>query len=276
MTVATLAEVLRMAVAGRRAVAGLVVLGWEDARAFVEAAESVGAPAVLQAGPSCRRHTPAPIMGKMFRWLAERASVPIVAHIDHAVTIEECRQGIDCGFTSVMIDGSALSLGENIALTRSVVDLARRSGVSVEGEVGVVGYKGGTGSLATDPGDASRFERETGVDALAVSVGNVHLSQTADSRIDDAAMLAITDQTTTPLVLHGGSGVPAVERLRLARDRRVAKFNVGTELRIAFGRALKAHVLASPDSYDRIEILKATEEPLRQAAAAVIDQLWRP
>ena len=86
MTVATLADVLRDALARKCAAAGLVVLGWEDARAYVEAAEELGAPVILQAGPGCRRHTPTPILGKMFRTLAEAARVPVVCHVDHAMT----------------------------------------------------------------------------------------------------------------------------------------------------------------------------------------------
>ena len=101
MTVATLKDVLGAAIAGRYAVAGLVVLGWEDAKAYVAAAEELGLPVILQAGPGCRSHTPIPILGKIFRYLAEQASVPVVCHIDHARTVDECRSGIEHGFTSV-------------------------------------------------------------------------------------------------------------------------------------------------------------------------------
>ncbi len=122
-----------------------------------------------------RKHMPLPILGKMFRHLAEQATVPVVCHIDHATTLEECRDGIDHGFTSVMIDGSRLPLEENITLTSEVVALAKKAGVSVEGEVGFVGYDNGTASSMTRPDDAAAFERHTGVDALAISIGNVHL-----------------------------------------------------------------------------------------------------
>ena len=131
MTIATLRQLLDAATAGHHAVAGLVVLGWEDALAFAEAADEAGQPIVLQAGPGSRRHTPLAVLGPMFRHLAEQARVPVACHIDHATTLEECRAGIDHGFTSVMIDGSALPLDENIALTRSVVEVAAPAGVSV-------------------------------------------------------------------------------------------------------------------------------------------------
>ena len=106
MTLATLSDVLQPARAGGYAVAGLVTLGWEDMRAFVAAAEAETCPVILQAGPSCREHTPLPILGRMFRHLAEGASVPVVAHLDHGYTPKECQMALDCGFTSIMFDGS--------------------------------------------------------------------------------------------------------------------------------------------------------------------------
>ena len=276
MTVATLAEVLGRAVEERRAVAGLVVLGWEDARAYVEAAEEAAVPLILQAGPGCRRHTPTAVLGKMFRTLAESASVPVVCHIDHATSWEECRAGVEAGFTSVMIDGSKLPLEDNIALTARVVADAHRAGVSVEGEVGVVGYVRGASSRATAPEEAARLERESGLDALAVSVGNVHLAEAQACEIDCEALAAIQVVTRVPLVLHGGSGIPVAMRQRLARDYRVAKFNIGTELRMVFGAALRAYLAAHPQSFDRIEIVDATAPALKIAASEIVTALWRP
>jgi fructose-bisphosphate aldolase, class II len=270
MTVASLRDLLDLAMAGRHAVAGLVVLGWEDALAFTEAADETGLPIVLQAGPGCRRHTPVRILGTMFRHLAEQARVPVACHIDHATTLEECVRGIDYGFTSVMIDGSSLPLDENIALTNRVVDIARKAGVSVEGEVGFVGYADGRVSLVTSPSDAARFEAETGIDALAVSVGNVHLQTEKTDGIDLATLSAIEAITQVPLVLHGGSGIPAEMRQQLAREHRVKKFNVGTELRQAFGRSLRQTLAERPQSFDRIELLKPTIGAVREAAREVL------
>lgn len=273
MTVATLSDVLRPALTGRYAVAGLVVLGWEDALAYVEAAEETRLPIILQAGPGCRKHTPIAILGKMFRYLAEQASVPVVCHIDHARTIEECRQGIDNGFTSVMIDGSMLPLAENIALTKEVVDLAKPLGISVEGEVGVVGYSGGAASAHTPPDEASAFERATGIDALAISVGNLHLQTEKQAAIDLAALRAIEKLTHVPLVLHGGSGIPSSTRRRLAATSKVKKFNIGTELRMAFGAALRSTLTDHPSEFDRINLLRATIPASRDAAAAILREL---
>lgn len=270
MSRATLAEVLQPALKGGYAVAGLVVLGWEDARAYVAAAEAEGMAVILQAGPGARAHTPLPVLGAMFRVLAEGAGVPVVAHLDHGATVEECRQAIDCGFTSVMFDGSRLPLGQNIALTAEVAAMAHAAGVSCEGEIGFVGYAAGEASARTDPGEAARFAAETGVDALAVSVGNVHLQQAPQAVIDPGAVQAIMAATPVPLVIHGGSGVPAAMRRHLARHTSVCKFNIGTELRMAFGAALRRALAADPERFDRIALLKATEPDLTLAAREIL------
>lgn len=267
--IATLAEVLGPALRGGYAVPGLVCLGWEDARAFVRAAEAERAPVILQAGPGARAHMPVAVWGAMFRNLAEGASVPVVAHLDHGLTVADAQAAIAAGFTSVMIDGSALPLEENIRLTAEVAALAHAAGVSCEGELGVVGYAGGKVSTGTDPEEAARFVCETGVDALAVSVGNVHLQQGAGRGLDVALIRRIEAATSVPLVIHGGSGVPEDQRTALAAGSRIAKFNIGTELRMVFGAALRAAVAKDPARFDRIAILRDTEDPLIDAARAV-------
>ncbi|MES2913828.1 MAG: class II fructose-bisphosphate aldolase [Pseudomonadota bacterium] len=270
MTLATLSDVLGPALAGGYAVPGLVCLGWEDARAYVRAAEAERAPVILQAGPGARAHMPVAVWGAMFRALAEGASVPVVAHLDHGLTVGDCRAAIAAGFSSVMIDGSALPLAQNIALTAEVAAMAHAAGVSCEGEVGVVGYAGGKASTGTDPEEAARFAKETGVDALAVSVGNVHLQQGAGQGLDLALLRRIEAVTDLPLVIHGGSGVPVDQRAMLAAGSRIAKFNIGTELRMAFGAALREVLSKDPARFDRIAILRDTEDPVMQAARAVL------
>ena len=273
MTLATLADVLQPALKDGYAVAGLVVLGWEDARAYVAAAEAEGAPVILQAGPGARAHMPLPVLAAMFLTLAEGTDVPVVAHLDHGQNAEECRAAIECGFSSVMYDGSRDPVSKNIDDTARIAEMARAAGVSIEGEIGFVGYAEGEASARTDPDDASRFASETGIDAMAVSVGNVHLQTSQAARIDIGAMNAIEAVTGVPLVLHGGSGIPVSMRTRLAETTNVCKFNIGTELRMAFGAALRAALEAEPDRFDRIAILKETEPPVTAAAREVIRPL---
>lgn len=276
MTLVTLKDVLQPAFRQGYAVGGLVTLGWEDMRAYVAAAEAENAPVILQAGPSCREHTPLPVLGKMFRQLAENASVPVVAHLDHGYTFEECRIALESGFTSLMYDGSRKPLQQNIDETAAVADMAHAAGISCEGEIGFVGYSGGEGSAGTDPEEAAIFARQSGVDAMAISVGNVHLQENKEGGLDEDRIRSIEAATDIPLVIHGGSGVPVAQRTRLARTSAICKFNIGTELRMAFGAALREAVNHDPDRFDRVLILKETIDPVEAAARDVIRAFGAP
>lgn len=273
MTRATLAEVLRPARAKGHAVAGLVCLGWEDARAYADAASAEGLPVILQVGPGARAHMPLRVWGPLLGALADAASVPVVIHLDHAATLDECAEAIAQGFTSVMIDGSRLPLADNIALTARAVEMARAAGLSCEGEIGFVGYAAGAASAGTDPAEAARFARETGIDAMAVSVGNVHLMQNAGDGLDSAQLAAIAALTEVPLVIHGGSGVPLAQRQLLARAGLVSKFNIGTELRQVFGQALRDSLAATPDVFDRVALLGAVEPTIAAATRRILRNL---
>ncbi|MCT4611540.1 MAG: class II fructose-bisphosphate aldolase [Pelagimonas sp.] len=270
MPLVTLKEVLQPALAQGYAVAGMVTLGWEDMRAFVAAAEAENSPLILQAGPSCREHTPLPILGKMFRHLAENASVPIVAHLDHGYTFEDCQKALDAGFTSLMFDGSRKPLTQNIEETARVAELAHAAGISCEGEIGFVGYDGGETSNGTDPKEAAKFALRSNVDAMAISVGNVHLQQRQSGGLDEQRIAEIDAATNVPLVIHGGSGVPADQRRKLVKTTSICKFNIGTELRQAFGTALRQAVNCDPNRFDRIQILKETHDPTVAAARMVL------
>ncbi len=276
MTLATLAEVLQPALKGGYAVAGLVTLGWEDMRAYVAAAEAEGVPVILQAGPSCRKHTPLPILGKMFRHLAEGAAVPVVAHLDHGYTFEECQEALDSGFTSLMYDGSRKSLAQNIDETARIAELAHSAGISCEGEIGFVGYAQGDASEGTDPEEAQKFAHTSGVDAMAISVGNVHLQENKEGELDEARIQAIQKLTDVPLVIHGGSGVPLEQRRKLAGQTNICKFNIGTELRKAFGIAMREAVNRDPDRFDRVTILSETHDPMVAAARTVLKAFGGP
>lgn len=270
MTVATLAQVLQPALKDGYAVAGLVTLGWEDVCAYVQAAEAENVPVILQAGPGCREHMPLAVLGTMFRHLAEQASVPVVAHLDHGYTFEECRQAIDCGFTSVMFDGSRKPLAQNVDETAAIAVAAHAADVSCEGEIGFVGYADGEESNGTDPQEAMKFAADTGIDAMAISVGNVHLQQQKSAGLDLQRIAEIQALTSVPLVIHGGSGVPFNQRVQVARTTNICKFNIGTELRMAFGKALRGAIASDAERFDRNSILKDTVGPVVDATRAVL------
>ena len=271
--IASLNEVLTAAKQTNTAVAGLVCLGWEDMRAYVHAAEIENQSVIIQAGPSCRKHTPLSVLGPMMRYLAEQASVPVVVHLDHGASIDECRQAIASGFSSVMYDGSRLPLQDNIEATRTVVELAHRQGISVEGEIGFVGYAEGETSATTDPQEAAIFAKETGIDAMAISVGNVHLQLDSETELDERLINEIQELTDIPLVIHGGSGVPAAQRSKLAATTNICKYNIGTELRVLFGSELRNVLVEDAQMFDRIKILGALESRLVEGARVVLRSL---
>ena len=170
-----------------------------------------------------------------------RPTVPVVLHLDHTQDPELIRRAIDAGFSSVMIDASMHPLEENIAITREVVGYAHERGVSVEAELGRLAgadslESGQDEALYTDPDEAARFVEETGVDALAVSVGTIHgVYQARRPTIDLERLGAIRSRTAIPLVLHGGSGVPAglLRAAILLPGGGISKVNIATELELA-------------------------------------------
>ena len=269
----TLRDTLQKALSHNYSVAGLVTLGWEDMKAYIEAAEQENCPIILQAGPSCRRHTPIPILGKMFNHLAENAVVPVVAHLDHGYTENECRIAIDSGFSSIMFDGSKKTLNENIDETAKICELAHAAGVSCEGEIGFVGYSGGERSSGTVPEEASIFAKDTKIDAMAISVGNVHLQENKEGGLDEDRIRAIEEVTDIPLVIHGGSGVPVAQRTFLSQNSKICKFNIGTELRSSFGHALREAINIDTTRFDRIQIFKDIHEPLVEKTRSVLRPL---
>ena len=175
------------------------------------------------------------------RSFAANATVPVVVFIDHAKTLDDVERSIGYGATSVMIDGSHLGLEENIDLTAAAAEVAHGAGVSVEGELGILGQEGGSDpdeALYTRVEDAAKFVRETGVNALAVSIGNAHGFYNGEPRLDFGRLAAIRDAVDVPLALHGGSGIPDHD-LRRSIGLGIAKVNIGAEGRLAFFTGLR-------------------------------------
>jgi fructose-bisphosphate aldolase class II len=260
---------------GGRGVAAFNVFGYEDARAVIDAAEALRAPVILAANADLRRFMPLALIATMFRALADRTEVPVCAHLDHGHDIEEIRRAIDVGFTSVMFDGSQRPIAENIEITSTIVRYARAAGVSVEGEVGSVPYAEGRPGIAarlTTPEEAGRFAQATGVDALAVAVGNVQRMRDPGANLDFPLFERIAATIATPLVIHGASGVSYADLTRLVKAG-AAKFNIGTALRQSFGRGLRAALAAQPDAFDRIEIMRPVIDEMTREATRQLRRL---
>ena len=273
MTAVNLSTLLKKANKNNYAVAGLVVLGWEEALAYTQAADETGIPIILQAGPSCRAHTPVPILGKMFRYLAEQTKTPICCHIDHGYTLKECKEGMDSGFTSVMFDGSKHPLRMNINTTSKIAKLAQSYNVSLEGEVGIVGYHNGIVSEGTNLLEAKKFGNESGVDAMAISVGNTHLQTSKIAKIDIDKIKEIQTFTKIPLVLHGSSGISYTMRKKIAKTTNVAKFNIGTELRMVAGNSLRENFKNNEKIFDRLKLIKPTIANIKKKTKKIIKNI---
>jgi len=177
------------------------------------------------------------------RAVADRYSIPIVMHLDHATELGVIREALDNGFTSVMYDGSALPFDENVAMTRKVVELAAPYGASVEAELGLVGGfglsgKDGVANVLTQPDEVTAFVKQTGVDSLAVSIGTAHGVYEQLPQLDIPLLAKLNAVSEVPLVLHGGSGTPD-DQIRAAVENGICKFNVYADSRVGMWRRFK-------------------------------------
>ena len=162
---------------------------------------------------------------------------------------------------------------ENIEKTREIVELAHKQNISVEGEIGFVGYNDGAKSQSTNPEEAKTFAELTECDAMAISAGNVHLQTSKSSSIDMQVIKDIEDLTAVPLVLHGSSGIEDTLKRTLASTTNVCKFNIGTELRKTFGDTLREEIVKDPNTYDRIKLINSTIPRLKKVTKKVIENI---
>ena len=228
------------------AVAAITTYTLESTRAIVLAAERTGLPVLLSAGSSSFGAVGREPLAAAALAAARAASVPVGVHLDHCTKLEEIEACIALGYSSVMYDGSHKAFEDNVTLTRLVVEQAHAAGVWVEAELGALsGDEDASGDVEvgdmTDPAQAAAFVERTGVDALAVAIGNVHGFTPTPVRLDLERLAAIAAATPVPLVLHGASGLPA-EDLLGAVELGVVKVNVNAELRRAYIGALTADV----------------------------------
>lgn len=264
----TLKEIL----SSGKTVAGFNVFGYEDAISVIKGAERVGCPVILMTNKNAVEFMPIEALGKLLGVLAENAKVDVCVHLDHSTSFANIQRAIDSGFTSVMFDGSQLPLEENIESTKKVVEMAHEKGVSVEAEIGAVGYSDPTikfKSAYTDPDEAVRFVKETGIDAVAVAIGTVHRMEYQGAKIDFDLLSKIKNVVSVPIVIHGASGVEDKDIKKMC-EYGVGKINIGTALRMTFGKTLREEMEKKPDVFDRIELFK---EPMHAVEEKTIEKL---
>lgn len=222
----------------------------EMVRGAIRAAEELDTPVILQIAEVRLKNSPLHLMGPMMVQAAKEAKVDVAVHLDHGLTFETVDKALEIGFTSVMLDASTLPFEENIARVKAVVEKARKYGATVEAELGLVGgSEDGScdhGIRCTDPDDAVVYARETGIDALAVAIGNAHGNYPVAPTLAFDVLEKIHEKVDIPLVLHGGSGITDKDFQR-AISLGIRKVNIAT----ASFNSLTAHVEKYMESTDK-------------------------
>ncbi len=265
-------ELLGKAMAGGYAVGAFNTNNLEITLSIVEAAAAERSPLILAVSPGAMRYAGVAYLAAIARVASEQVDVPMCLHLDHGTSLDEVKCALDHGFSSVMIDGSALPFEDNVSLTREVVEMAHTRGASVEGELGrLVGTEDRISvtereASMTDPDQAAEFVERTGIDALAVSIGNAHGWYRGKPELDFERLRLIREKVAVPLVLHGASGIPD-EMIRRACAIGVDKINIDTEVRDAFRQAVARFIHENPEVIDPRRILAPAREAMREVVA---------
>jgi ketose-bisphosphate aldolase len=267
MPVATLRSILDHALAHHYAVGYFEAWDLYSLEAVIEAAEAQRSPAILGFGAAVTNVTWLDAGGveelaAVAEVLARRATVPAAVLFNEAQTHEQAMRGVAAGCNCVMLDTSRLSLQDNIGATRRLVEAAHAAGAEVEAELGHLPTAGDpadqTGS-ETDPDEAAAFVRATGIDAVAVSIGNVHLLSDGRAALDLDRLDRIRQAVSLPLVLHGGTGIPA-SAIQPAVARGVAKINYGTRLKQVFLAGMQAALASPPERLNVHAVIGSRDE----------------
>ncbi|HYF91207.1 MAG TPA: class II fructose-bisphosphate aldolase [Symbiobacteriaceae bacterium] len=281
MPLTTLSDVLKPAEAGNYAVGAFGIQNLETAQAVIEAAVEEKSPAILIISEGAIKYAGLQTIANIVKTLADAAPVPIVAHLDHGPSFDMAAQCIVAGFKSVMVDASHFSYDDNVAITRKVVEMAHAVGATVEGEIGKIGgveeniVVSAAEATMTEPDEAARFAVDTGIDAVAVAIGNAHGLYHGEPKLDIErmgrifrAVKAVAPQVA--LVLHGGSGTPD-HMIRDAIAAGVSKINIGTELKLAFVGGVRETLAKKPGVDDPRHLIG----PARAAVKAVTKEKMR-
>lgn len=277
----TLAEIMNIAEEKQIAIGAFNAPNLESLQAVIAAAEELQLPVIIQHAQCHENLIPMTLIGPLMIDFARRASVPVCVHLDHGETLYYVRYALEIGFTSVMYDGSNASYEKNVINTRKVVEMARRTGASVEAELGCMGRSesgagDGTGEedetkIYTDPDLAKRFVEETDIDALACSFGTTHGIYLKQPKLDFSVVEKVRQKTNNiPIVMHGGSGVSTSE-FHKAIQAGVRKINYFTYMNKAAGSAVhdfvKQHDAITPLFYSDIvnAARQGTKEDVKQA-----------
>lgn len=261
-------EVLEKAKEEKYAVPHFNINNLEWTRFILEECEKEKSPVILGVSEGAKKymvgfHTVTEMVKAMVEEL--QITVPVVLHLDHGSSVASCKEAIDAGFTSVMIDASKYSVEENIQMTKEVVEYAHQKNVTVEAEIGHVGGEedGVADELAyAKVEDAVRLAKETGIDSLAPALGSVHGIYKGEPKLDFQRMMEIKEKTNLPLVLHGGSGIPD-ELIKKSVTCGICKLNINTDLQIVWAKAVRSFLDENQSVYDPRKVIKAGEQAIK-------------
>ncbi len=258
MPYVTTREMLLAAQKGGYAVGAFNFENMEMAQAIIAAAEELRAPVILQTTPSTVKYASPELFSAVARTLAEKAAVPVALHLDHGSSIELCDKSANAGYSSVMFDGSGEAFDKNIEMTAKAVAIANKFNIPTEAELGKVGGKEddheADADNGTDPDDAVKFVKETGISSLAVAIGTAHGFYVGTPVLDVPRLIAIRkkleeNSCSIPLVLHGASGL-SPEAVKSCIAQGICKVNFATELRVAYTAAVRKCLASDEKIYD--------------------------
>lgn len=239
---ANMNDVLLPAKKGKYAIGLFNAVDLELARGIIAAAESSGSAVIMGTAEVLLAYTPLEEVSYYLLPMAKKAKVPVVVHLDHGLKWDTCIKALELGFSSIMYDCSTLSYEENIKQVKAMAEIAHSYGATIEGELGHVGdnegsmEKSGTATgperFFTDPKQAKDYVDRTGVDALAIAVGNAHGAYKLPPKLDFKRIETIANTVEVPLVLHGGSGL-SDDDFRQAIAKGISKVNIFTDINIA-------------------------------------------
>ncbi|MGN1400493.1 MAG: class II fructose-bisphosphate aldolase [Bacillus sp. (in: firmicutes)] len=276
MPLVSMTEMLNKALEGKYAVGQFNINNLEWTQAILAAAEEEKSPVILGVSEGAARH-----MGgfktvvMMVKGLLEdmNITVPVAIHLDHGSSYDKCKDAIDAGFTSVMIDASHHPFEENVETTKAVVEYAHAKGVSVEAELGTVGGQEddviADGVIYADAQECKELVEKTGIDCLAPALGSVHGPYKGEPNLGFAEMEEIKNLTNMPLVLHGGTGIPEHD-IKKAISLGTSKINVNTENQIAFAAKVREVLAADAEVYDPRKFIGPGREAIKATVVGKI------
>lgn len=267
-----LKNILQIAEKNNSAIGSFNVYNLESILALKMAIDTLKTPAIIAFGESYTSHAPLEVISSIVYTLFEKSPIPIVLHLDHAKNLSTIKDAINCGFTSVMYDGSRLPLSENILYSQEVVKLAHAKNISVEGELGYLNNEDGTGEnsmLCTDVNEAVHYTQKSGIDALAIAIGNAHGLYKSTPKLNFNQLQKLHENILCPLVLHGSSGI-AFKDLQKAIDLGIRKFNINTEISTTAVKSLRNYL--NNNSYEANPNLRF-ETVLKEARNKMSDKI---